>query len=107
MLEACERPEHVGAWAADGGVVLTRDEVTADAGRDVDQNVGTGGANQLHGLPEQLRVTAGLPRAGIADMQVNYRGAGLGSLAARVGDFARRDGHARMLARGVAPTRDR
>ena len=74
--------------------------IGAAAGSDIDRSVGALDDHRQE-LAEPLRVLGRLAVVRIACMQMQDRGAGIGSLDRRVGDFARRDRQPGRHGRGV------
>ena len=88
----------------EGRILAAEHEVAAHAGGQVEHDVDVGGADPLDDLAVERRVAAALAGLGVADVDVDDRGAGPGGLDRRVGDLLRRD---RARARSARPCRRR
>ena len=84
-----------------GGIVGVVLEARAGTGGEVDQDVGAARADALDHLAVERAVHAGLGGLGVAHMNVDDGGAGLGGVDAGMGDLLRRHRHGRVLARRV------
>jgi hypothetical protein len=88
-----------GAGAGELRVGLTGDEAAARAGGEVDDDLRVPLADALHDLPVEAEVHGGSAGFGVAHMEVDLGGAGLGRLQRAFGDLPRRDRQVRRRLR--------
>ena len=105
VSQAGQRPDQVGMGAKLHRVFAGADvQVTAHAGREVDDDVDVGLTDALHQFAVQRHVTAELAGFRIPYMAMHHRGSGLGRFHGGVGNLLGRDRYQVAAGAGVAGT---
>jgi hypothetical protein len=107
VADTVSRPAEGRAGAGLARIVGPGLEAPAGAGGEVDDDLDPAVADVLDHLAIMGQLHAGLPGLGVAHVDMDHGGAGLGGVDGRAGDGLRRHRDGRVLARRIRTSRHR